>query len=427
MPHIVKKFFALLPICLGAFCSSPILAADFSGAMVMTATSSSSAILSQAIPRKRSINPVLSLLLGDDGKTLADLGIYKKGDKAPYALKISSPENWGGTLVGSDQGAVVSHANISVETSQVTLPQDGKKVTWSGAAQVLSQAGATADRQSYLDAKAALVFDVIVHQAPADLVKVRIDCGYPCLGELDGTTLFKNFALSSKYTVKLPLACFAAKGTNFATVDTPFLIYTSKAFSASFADIRWVAGAANDADAISCDSMVPPVPVFNTPVPGPSYTLFGDGIVNGGFQSNAWSTNGSHAAFALVPGAEMSLNFLADGGDGLFFFDAGTALNLINYASGKMEFEINVEEYGNNTSGLVVKMDSVGGCTSGDTLFGRPAVGQWQQYSINISDLTANPASCFDLHNISVPFGTLPKWGEQQGTKYSVRNVRFVQ
>ncbi|MES2931955.1 MAG: glycoside hydrolase family 3 N-terminal domain-containing protein [Pseudomonadota bacterium] len=362
------------------------------------------------------------------GKATVDLDVYKQADKAPYALKISSPVNWGGTFLGADLNAVVSQTNISAETTQINVQQDGKKITWTGEGQIFSQSTETADRQDYLNADSALVFDTIVHQAPEALVKVRIDCRHPCVGELDGTTMFKGFALNTKRTVKLPLACFAAKGTDFALIDTPFLVYTTKAFGASFANIRWVPGAAKDADAITCDSMVPPAPVYNAPVPGPSYTVFSNGVVSGNFKSGTWSTNGAHTTFAILPTGEVSLDFLADTGDGLFFFSQGTELNLGDYASGNMEFEVKVEAYGSNVGGLAVKMESPGsGCASGDYIFGRPAVGAWQSYSVKISDVTAAASACFDLHNIGMPFGTLPKWGEQQGVKYQVRNVRFVQ
>ena len=55
--------------------------------------------------------------------------------------------------------------------------------------------------------------------------------------------------------MKIPLACFAATGADFARVNTPFLVFTDGAFAASFADIRWVPGAAGDPDARTCESL----------------------------------------------------------------------------------------------------------------------------------------------------------------------------
>lgn len=365
---------------------------------------------------------------GNGGKASSDLEIFRQSDKAPYVLAIGSPDNWAGTPIGADLNAVVAHANIKVETAQVNIQQDAKKVTWTGQGQIFSQATSTADRQDYLNADSALVFDTIVYQTPAGGIKVRVDCKYPCIGELDATTLFSNLTLNAKRTVKIPLACFAAKGTDFSQIDTPFLIYTEKAFSAAFADIRWVPGAAKDADAAKCEALVPPAPVFAAPIPGPSYSVFSAGKIAGDFKGNTYSSNGSHTSFSILPTGELSLEFAADGADGLFFFNDGTPINLIDYASGKLEFEIKVGDYGSNASTIMVKMETPGnGCNTSDVSIGRPVVGTWQSISMKMSEMTASATACFDLHNVGLPFGTLPKWGDQQGVKYQVRNVRFVQ
>ena len=362
------------------------------------------------------------------GTTDVDLEIFNSTDKAPFALGIGSPENWGGTALGSDLNAVIAHATIKAETTQVNVQQDGKKLTWTGTGQFYAQQPGTSDQQSYLNSDAALVFDTIVHQLPEGLVKVRIDCSYPCIGEVDGTTLFSILGLNTKRTVKLPLSCFAAKGTDFATINTPFLVYTEKAFSASFAHIRWVPGAAKDADAVACNTLVPPDVALPTPKPGPTYTVFNNGVVSDGFKANTYSTNNVHTSFSVLPTGELALNFAADGGDGLLFFNDSGPINLGNFTGGKLQFDINVGNYGSNTGGLVVKMESAGtNCNTGDVLFGRPTAGGWQAVSIDMATITAAPSACFDLRRTNVPFAIFPKWGDQQGVQFQVRNVRFVQ
>jgi beta-glucosidase len=58
-----------------------------------------------------------------------------------------------------------------------------------------------------------------------------------------------------KQTVKIPLACFVAKGADLAHIDTPFSVASTGAFTAAFADIQIVGGAAKDKDAQSCDAL----------------------------------------------------------------------------------------------------------------------------------------------------------------------------
>lgn len=366
---------------------------------------------------------------GNSGKATEDLNVFKQVEIAPYALAIGSAENWAGWL-GADLNAVITQATIKAETTQINVQQDAKKVTWNGTGggQFYAQSTNTIDRQDYLNADSALVFDTIVHHAPEGLVKVRVDCSYPCIGELDGTTLFRGLSPESKHTVKIPLSCFAAKGTDYSLINTPFLVFTDKAFTASFANIRWVPGAALDADATKCADMVPPAPVYSTPIAGPNYALFANGTIANGFQGATWSTNNVHTSFAIQPSGEVSLDFASDGENGLFFFNNGNPFNLVNYAGGKIEFEVFVTDYGSNTTGLVIKLESAGtNCNTGDYNFGRPSAGSWQTISLNMSAVTSAATSCFDLQNITVPFGTLAAWGDQQGVKYSVRNIKFVQ
>jgi len=197
---------------------------------------------------------------GGGGNATEDLDIYVRGDVPPYQLYIGSPANWS-VAVNPDPSAVTTSAdgNISVQTTDVSVQGDGRRVTWSGTGpgQIYSQSSATADLRGYLNASGALVLDAIVGQSPAGSVKMRVDCVYPCLGEVDATALFRSLPAGTRRTVKIPLQCFAAAGTDMADVNTPLLFYTEGAFQLSFANVRWVPGAAADADATPCDALVP--------------------------------------------------------------------------------------------------------------------------------------------------------------------------
>jgi len=195
---------------------------------------------------------------GGGGTATEDLEVFNRGDVPPYLAYIGSPDNWGGTPVGNDPTAIVAHTNINVRTSDVNVQQDARLVTWTGSGPgqfYLQEPGPGTDLRSYLNANGALVFDVIVQQAPANPTVLRVDCVYPCLGEVKATSLLRGLPTGAKATVKVPLACFAAAGTDFETVNTPFLIFTDGTLAASFANIRWSPGAAADPDAVSCDQL----------------------------------------------------------------------------------------------------------------------------------------------------------------------------
>ncbi|XVQ82254.1 glycoside hydrolase family 3 N-terminal domain-containing protein [Microbispora siamensis] len=189
---------------------------------------------------------------GGGGTATEDLEIYNRQDVAPYKSFIGSAENWGGTEIGVDGEA--AHSEIAVVPSDVNVQGDGLKATWNGAgaAQIYMQdpAGGS-DLRGYLNADAALVFDTIVHQPPAARTVISAHCVYPCFAEVVATSLFQKLPVGAKATVKIPVSCFAPN-LDFENVNTPFLVYTDGAFSASFANVRWVPGAAKDADARSC-------------------------------------------------------------------------------------------------------------------------------------------------------------------------------
>jgi len=193
---------------------------------------------------------------GGGGTATEPLEIFNRTDVDPYRGYIGSAENWSGTEIGPDLTA--SHSEISVEPSDVNVQQDALRATWNGTgpAQIYMQdpAGGS-DLRGYLNANGALVFDTIVHQPPAARTVISVHCVWPCGAEVVATNLFQNLPVGEKATVKIPIACFASLGLDLENVNTPFLVYTEGAFSASFANVRWVPQAANDPDARSCESL----------------------------------------------------------------------------------------------------------------------------------------------------------------------------
>jgi beta-glucosidase len=192
---------------------------------------------------------------GGGGTATEDLELFNRTDVPPYKAFIGSASNWGGTEIGPDLTA--SHPEIDVTPADVNVQQDGLKTTWngSGPAQVyLQNPAGTNDLRGYLNADAALEFDVIVNQAPANATVISMHCVYPCLSVVPAQKLFTDLAGAGKTTVKIPLSCFAS-GLDFENINTPFLVYTDGAFSASFANVRWTPQAAKDPDARSCSSL----------------------------------------------------------------------------------------------------------------------------------------------------------------------------
>ena len=367
------------------------------------------------------------------GGSVTPLAIFNQTDKAPYALQVAtSANNWQSVAVGSDLNVTlnvpVSNPAIRVQTTQVNLQQDAKLVSWFGTGQVFAQSAQKANLSSYLTANAALQFDMVVSQIPQGPVTLAIDCGYPCRGALDATTVFERAPLNQKQTVKIPLSCFAARGTDFAQIDTPFLVFSNTALAAAFTNVSWVPGAGADADGLSCSQLVAGAPKMK-----PAYTVFGSsgagvaGSYGAGFAPNSWATASGLVSFAAnAQDGSVGINFAAGTGANGLFYMTGAPVNLSAFASGSLSFELYVDSYGSNSSGFAIKMESPGNnCVSNDVAIGRPAAGAWQTITLPMSQMLAAPQPCFSLANVNAPFDILPRWGDQSGVKFRVRNVRF--
>ncbi|MYM74913.1 glycoside hydrolase family 3 protein [Duganella sp. FT134W] len=181
---------------------------------------------------------------GGCGKSLA-VPVYNPTDRSTYALYVSS----GGQRValGADLNAVFNLPTVKVETAQINTQQDAKRLTWSGPAKLEAQANKAIKLPAYASTDGALQFDTIVSAAPQGKVNIGIETA-----ELDASAVFQQLAGKGKQTVKIPLACFSAKGLPLAAFSTPFSVAADAPFAATFANIQIVGGAAKDKDALAC-------------------------------------------------------------------------------------------------------------------------------------------------------------------------------
>ncbi|MEU7476487.1 Hsp70 family protein [Lentzea sp. NPDC042327] len=160
-------------------------------------------------------------------------------DVAPFHSMVGSEANWAGTALTADGKA--SQQAVAVRPADVNGSKDGRQVTWTGkgAAQFYVQnPQGRLDATSYLKS-GTLTFDVVVVKAPTAEVSLAAHCGYPCAAQLNVTKPLQRLPVGQKTTMRIPLSCFAGKGLDTAAVDVPFLVHTTGAFEAKFAEVRW--------------------------------------------------------------------------------------------------------------------------------------------------------------------------------------------
>ena len=190
-----------------------------------------------------------------------DLVIFQQSEGPVHKLGIGSPQNWNLPL-GDDLNAVTATADgaVKAEAAQVNVQQDARKITFAGHGQFWTYSSMSRDYSGYLGTHAAVAFDIVIDQAPATPVAVRMECGFPCGASIDVTKAVLALPLHARATLKIPLQCFADQGMEFSSVDSPFSISTTGTFVASFANIRWQVGADKDADVLPCTPGPKPIP-----------------------------------------------------------------------------------------------------------------------------------------------------------------------
>jgi beta-glucosidase len=171
--------------------------------------------------------------------------VFNQADRATWPLAVVSGTQR--VALGADVNGVTTLPGVKVETAQVNTQQDGKLVTWTGPARVEARGAKAAALPAFATRDGALQFDTIVSAAPAGKVTVSVGSA-----AFDASAAMARLAGKGKQTVRIPLSCFAARGENFAQVDTPFAVASDGAFAAAFANIQIVGGGASEKDALVC-------------------------------------------------------------------------------------------------------------------------------------------------------------------------------
>lgn len=186
------------------------------------------------------------------------LELFNRTDIEPWVAYVGAPDN-GSVKIGADLNAVITEGSISVCVADINVQQDARRVTWAGdgpARFFLENPAGGSDLSGYLNSASAVVFDVIVHQPPSARTMLGIHCQWPSGSEVPVTEILRRLPRGVKSTVKIPLTCLDGAGSlEFEKVITPFVIHTAGTFDASFANIRWEPGAADDSDTVRCQDL----------------------------------------------------------------------------------------------------------------------------------------------------------------------------
>jgi len=185
-----------------------------------------------------------------------------QADRASFPLRLRSGADT--RPLGADLNATVSVPGAAAAVVQIKTQQDARLVTWTGPATYEAHGAKALALPAAASKDGVLRFDTMMQAAPAGKVTIGMLCtgsgaatgtSAACGQPLDATPVFARLAGKGKQVVKIPLACFTAKGVDLARVDTPFSVSSDKGFAAAFGNVDVVGGAARDADAVRCEEL----------------------------------------------------------------------------------------------------------------------------------------------------------------------------
>jgi len=183
--------------------------------------------------------------------------VFGPADRASFPQRLRS----GGQVaaLGQDLNATTSLPGISAAVAQINSQQDARLVTWTGPASYETHGSRPLALPAAIANGGSLRFDTLVQAAPAGKVTIAMACGEgsgACGTPLDASKLFQRLAGKGRQSVRIPLACFTARGADLARVTAPFSVTSSGAFAAAFGNVDVLGGGAQPAPAANAAPVV---------------------------------------------------------------------------------------------------------------------------------------------------------------------------
>lgn len=188
------------------------------------------------------------------GKPLSlDRPVFAGGARDQWRLYLGNRLDW--VIPSGPRGGSTKDNQLSVSVIDRRVQEDSRRVEWTGDGKRPSQIYFRADIPINIEEMSAtggaIVMDIRLIQRPVDLVKIRMDCTWPCSGELDVTQHLQGLDIGVWHRLAIPLACFEAAGTNMGAVDVPFLMSTRGVFTIDLAEVTLVEKN-SDAQMLNC-------------------------------------------------------------------------------------------------------------------------------------------------------------------------------
>ena len=283
-----------------------------------------------------------------------------------------------------------------------------------------------------------IAFDMMVNSIDVGTsLFVKLDSGYPNLGQVVipsseiAVGAWKTYSVKFDMLLANPLD--GGPGVDLANVANPFVFEVQNGAADVYIDNIRVTNACKVVGACGADLKTKGVPdlwVFDDTVNVATWTRgLGASDSGSGYTDYFVGTDPADKVnWSIVTASEpergevIQVTFNDSPAFGVFFAKSGFPVDTSAYNAGAVEFDIQVLDYGANTTGMTFKIDCLFPCTSGDKSLGVVGDGEWETVTFPVSQLTSTG---LDLANVNTGIVIFPTT-QAGGITFQLDNIRWV-
>lgn len=173
----------------------------------------------------------------------SDVVIFRRGVQSPWGAYTGDEMNWVAPVSGAD--VTTALGELRVTNADVRVQEDARDIAWMGNGRRDSQFyfkttnDTTRDLSHLQEGALSVVLQVL--ESPKGDAKLRMDCQWPCRGELNVTRLLRLIPEKQWVRLSFPMSCFADAGVNLEKVNAPFVMISNREMGLRVLDIAAVA------------------------------------------------------------------------------------------------------------------------------------------------------------------------------------------
>ena len=169
--------------------------------------------------------------------------VFSGTTRAPWKAYVGDASDWR-KLVGG-KSTSTAYGDLTVTTVDGAVQEDSRRVEWKSGheSQFYWQSERSVNLSDLKGDNPALMMTFAVDKHPEGRVMMRMDCEWPCRGELNLTRLLRSQPEGKMIKLGISLDCFAKTGVNLKKVDSALVLVASEPFAVTFRDVRVIGDA----------------------------------------------------------------------------------------------------------------------------------------------------------------------------------------